>query len=153
MENILHVHDCGRILTRIDALNDTDPAQWGTMTASQMICHLADQIRVALGSIAVADQSTFLTRTVTKRLVLLGMPIPRGKVQTFPEIDQAAGKGTAPTTFADDVAALKHVISEFIATEPNFAFQRHSLFGALNRQQWGRLISLHLDYHLRQFGR
>jgi hypothetical protein len=151
MKNIVNTNDRDRILARIDALQGNERAQWGTMTVGQMVCHAADQIRMALGDITVADQSNFFTRTLVVHLVLLGLPTPKGKVKTAPEID-TAGRGTQPTTFEQDTKLLKQTIAEFLDTDERSAFQPHPIFGPFTRRQWGRLSYLHLDYHLRQFG-
>lgn len=151
MKNLLNPQEHSHILARIDALQRDAQAQWGVMTVNQMVCHAADQIRMALGDIPVTDQSNFMTRTLAIRLVLLGMPTPKGKVKTPPELDPTR-RGTQPTTFSQDTALLKQKIAEFLNTTADFAFQPHPAFGPLTRGQWGRLIYLHLDYHLRQFG-
>lgn len=153
MKNILNTDDRDRILARINALQGNEHAQWGKMTVAQMVCHVADQIRIALGDIEVNDRSSFITRTLAIRIVLLGLPVPRGKVRTTPEIELTEGHGTQPTTFEHDTATLKETIAAFWATDDDFTFQPHSTFGSRTRQQWGRLIYLHLDYHLQQFGR
>jgi hypothetical protein len=152
MKNLLNKQEHEHILARIDALQGDERAQWGTMTADQMVCHVTDQIRMALGDIPVADCSNFITRTLASRLVLLGLPAPKGKVKTAPEIDTKK-QGTQPTTFEQDIAALKHKITELLQSDAGFAFQPNPFFGPLTRQQWGRLCYLHLDHHLRQFGR
>lgn len=153
MKNLINTNDRNLILARIDALQGDERAQWGTLTVARMVCHAADQIRMTLGEITAADRSNVLTRTLLIRLILLGLPMPKGRAKTAPEIEPTTGHGTPPTTFAQDTAALKQKIAAFLATDENFAFQRHSVFGALSRHQWGRLIYLHLDHHLQQFGR
>ncbi|MCP4399195.1 MAG: DUF1569 domain-containing protein [bacterium] len=153
MNNVLQVPVRDTLLQRIAQVQASDSALWGRMTANEMLCHLADQFRVALRDIPVHDQSTRLTRSVVVTLVLLGVPAPKGKVKTFPEIDQATGHGTAPTDVPHDASILREFFEKFLATEPTFSFQAHSFFGPLTRQQWGRLIYIHSDYHLRQFGR
>ena len=39
------------IHVRIDELSPESLRQWGKMPAPQMVCHVADQLRVALGDI------------------------------------------------------------------------------------------------------
>lgn len=151
MKNFLQPDDRDALYARIDRVQAEDRAKWGHMTANAMICHLLDHARVALGDIPVADHSTFLSRHLLKSIVLLGFPAPKGKVSTFPEIDPALGHGTPPTNIEQDVATLKETFARFIATD--LTPQPHTLFGPLTKQQWGRLIFMHSDYHLRQFGR
>ncbi len=153
MRNILQPQVRNTILGRINQVQVSDQPLWGKMTANEMLCHLSDQFRVALRETPVEDQSTMFTRSVVVSLVLLGVPAPKGKVKTFPEIDQATGQGTPPTDMPHDASTIKDYLEKFIATDATFSFQAHGIFGPLTGHQWGRLIYLHTDHHLRQFGR
>jgi len=152
MKNILNTKNREELLTRINNLQESDHALWGKMNANEMLCHLADQIRVALHQIKTRDFSNFFSRIVLSKLVLWGMPAPKGKVKTFPEIDLAKGRGTKPVEFENDKALLKKVVSDSMEKEHNFNYQPHAAFGKFTRKQWGRIIYIHLDYHLKQFG-
>ena len=151
MKNILNVQNREEIFTRINNLKETNTALWGKMTVNEMLCHLADQIRVAVNEIKVADFSGFFSRTIAAKLVLLGMPAPKGKVKTFPEIDLEKGNGTKPTSFENDKTLLKKIVSEFLEKDSSFKYQAHGAFGPFTKEQWGRIIYLHFDYHLKQF--
>ncbi len=39
------------IINRINKLKPTNTAAWGRMNVNQMICHVADQLRVSLGDL------------------------------------------------------------------------------------------------------
>jgi Protein of unknown function (DUF1569) len=150
-KSILDPDGRASILARIGNMKADAPAQWGKMNAAQCICHIADQIRVALNTLPTVDRSTFMSRTFVKTLVMLGMPAPKGKVPTAPEIDQVSA-GTKPTTFEADRKELLLLIERFLATGDGYAYQPHPFFGALSKKQWGKLIWTHLDHHLSQFG-
>ncbi|MCK9424494.1 MAG: DUF1569 domain-containing protein [Ignavibacteriaceae bacterium] len=152
MKNILNVQNREKLLTRINNLKETNSRLWGKMSANEMLCHLADQIRVATYQIKTRDFSNFFSRTILSKLVLLGMPAPKGKVKTFSEIDLAKGNGTKPTSFENDRSQLKKIVSEFIEKDSSFNYQPHGAFGPFTREQWGRIIYIHFDYHLKQFG-
>jgi hypothetical protein len=63
---------------------DAEPA-WGTLNAPRMLCHLADQMRVALGDLRTEPVHTFASRRLLKLLVInTGLEPPRGKIQTAP---------------------------------------------------------------------
>jgi hypothetical protein len=65
---------------------DAEPA-WGTLNAPRMLCHLADQMRVALGDLPTKPVHTFASRRLLKLLVInTGLEPPRGKIQTAPEM-------------------------------------------------------------------
>src|SRR5215216_4412997 len=131
------------LVVRIGQLQLDAPRQWGKMNAAQCLCHLADSIRMALGTLKVADRSSFLSRTLIKTVVLSGMPVPKGKAQTAPEIDQLID-GTKPTTFEADRKMLLDELQTFLETSENYPFVPHAFFGPLNRNQWGKLIWAHM---------
>lgn len=153
MKNLLDEHDRRGLLARLGQLTPHRAARWGRMDVGQMVCHLADPLRIALGELAAADASNLLTRTVLRWMVLAGVPAPRGKVKTFPEIDQVDGSGTAPTDLAADVQTLRTLVDRFVAhAGAGKRFTRSPGFGALSPRQYGRLMYLHVDHHLEQFG-
>ena len=67
---------------RIKNLEPKSHALWGKMNINQMICHVSDQIRMATGEIKTEYIGNVFLRLIAKRLTLLGMPIPKGKVKT-----------------------------------------------------------------------
>ena len=153
MHTILNATDSEQMLTRIHALQPDDRALWGRMTVNEALCHVTDVFRAAFGKINIPDQSNAFTRHVLKRLVLLGMPSPKGKIPTSPQLDQSQGKGTRPTTLEQDKQLFQEQMAEFIRKDAAFAFQPHPIFGALTKAEWGRLLFLHTNHHLTQFGR
>lgn len=121
------------------------------MTAHQMICHLADAFRGVMGDFPVSPGPGPLPAPIL-RFVALKMPIkwPRG-IKTRPEVDQEIG-GTRPAEFAADLAALK-VQCERFADNPQAILPRHPIFGPMTERDWMRWGYLHMDHHLRQFGK
>lgn len=153
MRNLLDEDARRFLLARLGRLTPDRPARWGRMTARQMVCHVADPLRIALGELEVPDASNLLTRTVLRWMVLAGVPAPRGKVKTYPEIDQVAGGGTPPQEFEADVDALRDLVARFVARAASGGHLVPSpAFGALSPRAYGRLMYLHLDHHLDQFG-
>jgi len=136
---------------RIDALSPTQAALWGRMKVSEMLCHATDQLRIAVGEIKTAATPQFSGQTFAKWMVLAGMPLPKGKIKTFKEIDAQYG-GTPPTEFDRDRETLKVYIQRIGTIQDVNEVQPHGFFGPLSPRQWGRLAWLHLDHHLRQFG-
>ena len=121
------------------------------MSAHQMVCHLADSFRMAIGEKQVSEDITPLRRTIVKWIVLyLPLRWPAG-ILTRPEIDQQAG-GTRPATFDRDVAELEALMAAVTMKKRHFAWQTHPLFGPMSETQWLRWGYLHVDHHLRQFG-
>ncbi|HET9250719.1 MAG TPA: DUF1569 domain-containing protein [Candidatus Eisenbacteria bacterium] len=121
------------------------------MSPHQMVCHMIDSTRVALGELKVSRVDTLVNRTLVKWIALrVPVPWPSG-IRTRPEIDQVLGGGTRPAGFAHDVARLEELTNRF-AGERDFTGRAHPIFGAMSREEWHRWGYLHLDHHLRQFG-
>jgi len=139
------------IVRRLSTVRPESVRRWGRMSAHQMICHLSDAFRMALGQMPVSDASGHLQRTVVKWVALyLPMRWPPG-IQTRPEIDQQS-TGTRPGDFAADVAELEALLDLVATRESGFEWPVHPIFGRLSHAAWLRWAYLHTDHHLRQFG-
>jgi len=120
------------------------------MSAHQMVCHLADAFRMALGQKPVSPAAGLLQRTIVKWFALyVPLPWPAG-ILTRPEIDQE-GEGTQPVDFAADVAQVEALLEAITATS-SLGRLPHPTFGAMSAAAWLRWGYLHSDHHLRQFG-
>jgi len=143
--------DLQYIVQRISALTTSDKRVWGRMTVGQMVCHVCDSYRVALGEKSVSVAAVRVPRPVYKWLALrLPMKWPKG-VPTRPEVEQGVG-GTAPAEFAADRAELLSVLARFCESEKSLSLP-HPIFGEMTSEDWLRWGYLHADHHLRQFGR
>ena len=139
------------LLDRLGRLRPDSVAQWGRMSAHQMICHLCDSARMAIGERDVSAATGLYQRTLLKWIALYApLPWPPGIV-TRPEVDQVAG-GTKPGQFAMDVEMLRVLTARLIEQEAGLAGRAHPIFGPLSRRAWMRWAFLHMDHHLRQFG-
>jgi hypothetical protein len=139
------------ILARISALTASDGRRWGKMSAHQMVCHLCDSYKVALGEKSVSMATGFLQQTVIKLLALrLPAKWPKGS-PTRPEVEQGLG-GTPPVEFEKDRAELISALNRFCSGDLKLEIP-HPFFGTLTRQEWMRWGYLHADHHLRQFRR
>ena len=149
MKTLLVPGDRQEIEERLSELRESTPRAWGKMTAHQMVCHLSDSFLIALGEKQASMASGWFQRSVMKWGALyFPAPWPKG-VPTRPEIDQAAGFGTAPGEFSRDLAALRKVTDRFVQARE---WKDHPIFGKMNAGEWMRWGYLHMDHHLRQFG-
>ena len=64
MKNIIDDSIKSEVVKRIEKLNSNAPAKWGKMNASQMICHCADQLRLANGTKQSKFVGNFMLTTV-----------------------------------------------------------------------------------------
>ena len=139
-----------RLLERLRALEPEQEPLWGRMSAHQMVCHLADTLRMAVGERPVVLTRTRYPRPVMRWIALwLPLPWPRG----FPaprEVRQGRG-GTPPELWERDLEALETLMERFSRERPA-AGSVHPVFGPLSVREWDRWAWLHTDHHLRQFG-
>jgi hypothetical protein len=150
VKSLARARDRDELVQRLRRVRPDSAARWGRMSAHQMICHLADALRMAAGEKAASPASGPIQRTLIKWVVLyIPLAWPAG-IPTRPEIDQAIG-GTRPLEFARDVLELESRLMEFAARNPT-AWSEHPNFGPMSRRAWLRWGYLHTDHHLRQFG-
>ena len=149
MRSLAKDTDRQAILERLNSLRPENQACWGNMSLHQMICHLGDSLRAALGQKDVSSSSTLFKRTVYKWAALwLPFKWPHG-IKTRPELDQHVS-GTSPAEFVSDLDGLRALLDRFCCWPG--AFAPHELFGPMTRGERMRHAYLHMDHHLRQFG-
>lgn len=140
------------LLGRLGSITPESERRWGRMSSHQMVCHLSDMLRLALGERPVQPIGGMLERTIVKWIALhTPLSWPRGKIRSASELDQQA-TGTRPEDFYQDVAELERLIGRFVASERELEGRDHPMFGKLAAWEWGRFQYRHMDHHLRQFG-
>jgi len=152
MKSLARRRDTEEILRRLRSVRPESARRWGRMSAHQMVCHLADAFRVAIGGLPSSDRSSLPYRTIVKWLALYAPLRWPGGIPTTPEIEQNGGGGTPPGDFATDVARVESLVGVVATGTVDLARQRHPLFGRMTHAAWLRWGYLHMDHHLRQFG-
>jgi len=139
--------DCRReMLSRLGRLTPDRPAEWGRMTAPQMLAHLGDQMRVTLGELPCASVPSPLRRPVIRELALYLLPWPKAQVKGPPETFT-----TQPTTWTADLVRVEALVERFAARGPGAAWPENPLFGPMSGPAWGVFCYRHFYHHLRQF--
>ena len=149
MKTLARHSDKDELVHRLRTVSPDSVRRWGRMSAHQMVCHVSDCYRMAMGEKPVSEATGLLQRTVVKWVALYApLPWPAG-ILTRPEIDQERG-GTSPIGFAADVALLEALLEQVAA----WSAERppHPIFGRMSDGDWHRWGYLHMDHHLRQFG-
>jgi Protein of unknown function (DUF1569) len=142
--------DAQEILRRLRTITPESPRRWGKMSAHQMVCHLADACRMAIGETPVRPTSTVAQRTLVKWIALYSpLRWPPG-IGTVPEINQEVS-GTCPSDFARDLSDAAALL-QTIAARRRATWPAHPFFGRMSEAAWLRWAYLHTDHHLRQFG-
>jgi hypothetical protein len=133
---------------RVLRITAANPRQWGTMSVSQMLHHLNLACGSGLGFYTLPDESYFSSRTLFRWILVdwfpeqpLGLRLPKGfKIPHGAE-------------FAFDYEKqqlLKSVDAAWHAGSPG-DWGPHPMFGSMTVEEWGKLLQIHIDYHLRQF--
>ena len=150
MKSLSKQQDRGEVVARLRQLGPESQRRWGRMSPHQMICHLSDSFRMALGVRPAESVGNAFQRTVLKWIALRSpLPWPKG-YKTRPEADQEIG-GTSPVEFSQDRRQLEALIEQF-ASRGGGDFQPHPMFGRLSTREWQHWGWRHTDHHLRQFG-
>ena len=151
MKTLARTRDKDEILERLTRVQPDSARRWGRMSAPEMVCHLADACRMAMGQKPASDASGLMQRTFVKWMALyLPVQWPTGSLASRPEITAGTG-GTRPGEFASDVSELTVLIEQLSSGNPA-GWPPHPVFGRLSRRAWMRWGYLHADHHLRQFG-
>ncbi|MEA3244670.1 MAG: DinB family protein [Gemmatimonadota bacterium] len=145
------IHDSATreaIKRRIGTLRPDSERRWGRMTPDQMLWHCAEGIDAALGR--VPYKAMMKPPPLPKswiRALLIGMPWPKGKLQTAPQF-----VATERHDFDAQRSRLLAGLDQLAATDPRQAAQVHPIFGANTIGYQSRLAVKHLNHHLTQFG-
>lgn len=130
---------------RLARLKPDTPPRWGKFTAPQMVCHLSEAVRMAIGDLPVKPRKTPFKHFPLKQIIIYVVPLPRS-APTAPEL--LAG---APQEWNGEVQRFRDLLRKF-AGDSHHRFSDHPAFGKLSRRGWGVLGYKHIDHHLRQFG-
>jgi Protein of unknown function (DUF1569) len=150
MKTLAREQDTAELFQRLTRLRPDSTRRWGKMSAHQVVCHLADAIRMAMGEMQVSDASGLPQRTIIKWVALYAPMKWPPNIVTRPEVDQLIA-GTRPSDFAADVAELE-VLLAALAARRAVRWPPHPIFGRMSESAWLRWGYLHMDHHLRQFG-
>ena len=135
------------IRDRVARLSPERKGEWGMMSAPQVVCHLADSLKMALGDLPVTSKHLPIRYPPLKQFIVYVAPFPKN-VPTAPELLVRSPRG-----WNADVADLQALVDRFVARgSESTPWVDHPAFGRLSRRAWGVLVYRHMDHHLRQFG-
>ena len=151
MKSLARERDQAELFARLKQVRPDSVRRWGRMSVHQMVCHVADTFRMALGRKAATAHSGPLQRTLVKWIALYApLRWPPG-ITTATELDQLGVIATPPTDFAADLAEVEALMWLMIAETRSLTLP-HPVFGPMSEAAWLRWGYLHTDHHLRQFG-
>jgi hypothetical protein len=133
---------------RVLRIAPANPHQWGTMNASQMLHHLNLACGGALGFYKVPDESYLVSRTLFRWILVdwfpeqpVGLQLPKGfKI-----------RHTAKFDFDFEKQQLLKILDAAWHARSAADWGPHPMFGPMTVKEWGKLLQIHIDHHLRQF--
>lgn len=120
------------------------------MSSQEMLCHVTDAFRVALGELTPPPMRVMGLRGAVPKWFALSVPLPWPHGLRGPAAVDPRQGGTKPAEFDADRARVIETTRRFIGDVSDG--QTHPMFGPMSRADWLRWGWLHLDHHLRQFG-
>lgn len=148
MKNLFQPKEKESLISRLYQLNVNSRRRWGTLSVEQVIPHLTDPLRVALGDKVAQPMKSVLYNSLLGKMVVWFLPWPKG-APTAPEF--VVGKGCTPP---EDLEKDKQTLVLYMHRFSNHRGKFHTspVFGNISTKAWSRLMWRHLDHHLRQFG-
>lgn len=135
---------------RLDELEPDTRPLWGKRDPASMLAHLTRNVEVALGEVAVKDLSNLFSRTGLRWYVFYsGIPWPKGKIQA-PAVLSPPPEGEVDAERERLIAAMERFVAA-LAEDPKRRAV-HPFFGPVSLKGWRRMLGIHIDYHLVQFG-
>ena len=138
--------DRSELLARVDRLSPDMHPLWGKMSATQMMTHLTEWMRLATGELKSAPRNLPMRYPGIKQLIIYLMPWPHG-VPTAPELLARDSSG-----WDVERADFTERLRSFEKLKSSSDWPLHPAFGRLSTNEWGVLGYKHTDHHLRQFG-
>jgi Protein of unknown function (DUF1569) len=148
MKNILNEAEYKTIRNRIENLKPDAQRQWGKMDVAQMIAHCNVPIEQATGKVPFKDESNFISRTLIKWLVFSN--VKKGSFgKNAPTVKSFVISD--PKDFEKEKQRILQNLEEFYAKGNQDGLNPHPGFGKFTKDNWGELMYVHLDHHLKQF--
>jgi hypothetical protein len=146
MKSVFHQVDRLALAHRLDAITSASAPRWGRMDSRQMLAHLSDGVRMALGELTVQPRGGPLRFPPIRHAIIHWLPFPKS-APTAPELLTRRAED-----WDAERAVLKHLLERLGALEGARDWPEHPAFGRLGSRDWGALVYRHVDHHLRQFG-
>jgi len=133
---------------RVESVTPDSKRQWGTMEVDQMLHHLNLACGGSLGFYDLPDESYLTSRTLFKWILVdwyseqpTGLRLPTGfKIPHSQRFE-----------FAYEKSQLLKILEADWNARTADAWKPHPMFGKMTPTEWGKLLQIHVDYHLRQF--
>ncbi|WP_194850894.1 DUF1569 domain-containing protein [Nonlabens antarcticus] len=146
MKSIFEELEYLKLRERLKTITPSNNAQWGVMSAAQMMKHCQYPLQVAMGKEKIVIKSNWLVKILFKKMMYSSKPYRKNgpTLSTFKVEDSR--------DFASEKEKLDLWIQELWYDRNNENRRSHPVFGEFTKEQWGVLQWKHLDHHFKQFG-
>lgn len=147
MSNFYIAHERNQLFRRMERITADSLTDNGLVSGHQTVLHLSRELDSILAADDDSPRGNFLSRSVSRLWVLNIAPWP----EKLPH-DATRVTDFAPTPESDhfgrDFEALTERIRQFDARASAGSLGPHPRFGRLSRDDWGKYLYLHVDWHL-----
>lgn len=146
MKSLFDDEAYSEIRNRLNNLSENSERQWGKMTQGQLVSHLQLPLNIILEKVDYGFKPNWLVNLLFKKSMysdkLWRKNLPTAK----------GFKATEEKDFASEKVKLEALLDEFNTQRDRNDWQAHPAFGAMTKEQWGKMQYKHLDHHFRQYG-
>lgn len=140
---------CDALIARLEALRPDASRQWGKMNVAQMLWHVAEAYRAALGDVPARDQSNWFMRNLVRRFAFHApFPWPKNG-PTLPQFNAVRQRPAVDAEFDRLKVEVVALVRRFASWQGEG--RPHPAFGPLTQDEWQHWGWRHTDHHLRQF--
>lgn len=135
------------LFDRLDKIKIDSVRRWGSMSTSQMFHHLNLAIGSGLGFYNLPNNSSLVSRTINKYVIL-------NLIKRFPVNTQTANSLKVVTEdfdFEVEKNQLVEILTKAFQTQSDLDWGKHTYFGTMSKKDWGKLIMIHCNHHFQQF--
>jgi hypothetical protein len=132
---------------RLQSLRPDSPRRWGRMSIDQMLWHVNQSFRMALGDNVFEPMKVPPLPKPVLRWMVLNVPWPKGRSPTYREM-----VATKSYDFAAEKTRCVQLIDRMAAQSIDGNWPVNPTLGPMSGAQWSHLQAKHLDHHLKQFG-
>ncbi|QIE59246.1 DUF1569 domain-containing protein [Rasiella rasia] len=146
MKSLFNTEAFHEINSRLQNLTEDSQKHWGKMTAGQMLNHCRGPLNIVLEKNTYGLKPNWFAKTFFKGSMYNDKPW-RKNMPTLKQFRQ-----TEARDFKEEKKALQAMLEEFDTQRSREEWPDHPAFGAMTKEQWGKMQYKHLDHHFRQFG-
>lgn len=145
MKSLFENEALTEIRTRLHTVSENSEKQWGKMTVGQMAHHCQLPLNVILEKENYNLKPNWFAKTFFKKAMYSDKPWKKN----LPTMKQF--RETTPRDFTTEKQNLQQLLDEFETQRERTDWKPHPSFGAMTKEQWGKMQYKHLDHHFRQF--